>query len=376
MGGIINPGMFPAPLCGRERFRRVMHYQTVDRVPHFEFGYWRETYGVWHTQGLPVEIDDEPAANDYFGFDRFGCCPVNDWNWLTPPFERRVLEEDDRHQIIIDADGVKAMVNKDGSSSIPHILEYPLKTRADWARFKERLDPDDPRRFPAGWEELLRKYTYRDYPLGIHIGSLLGLLRDWIGFENIALLFYDDPDFLDEMIEYMCRFNLRIIEKLASVISFDYANGWEDIAFKNGPLLSPAMFRRFLLPRYKRLAEALRRFGVDVIFTDCDGDINILVEPWLEAGFNCMFPLEVACGTDPVALRARFGKQLLLIGGVNKRKLIEGKRAIDEEMDRLAPLVEEGGFIPHVDHRCPPDVTLENYQYYLARKRKILGFQT
>ena len=177
------------------------------------------------------------------------------------------------------------------------------------------------------------------------------------------------------MIEYMCRFNLRIIEKLASVISFDYANGWEDIAFKNGPLLSPAMFRRFLLPRYKRLAETLRRFGVDVIFTDCDGDINLLVEPWLEAGFNCMFPLEVACGTDPVALRARYGKQLLLIGGANKRKLIEGKRAIDEEMDRLAPLVEEGGFIPHVDHRCPPDVTLENYQYYLARKRMILGFQ-
>jgi len=376
MAGIIQPGMFPQPLTSRERFRRVMHYQSVDRVPHFEFGYWNETYRTWHQQGLPERIDNENAANAYFGFDRFGCCPVNDWNWLCPPFEPAVLEEDEKHRVIIDADGIKCMINKDGSSSIPHVLEYPLKNRQDWLRFKERLDPDDPKRFPPDWPRMLNEYTYRDYALGLHIGSLLGLLRDWIGFEQIALMFYDDPDLLEEMIEYLCQFNLRIIDKLASVISFDYANGWEDIAFKNGPLLSPAMFKRFLAPRHERIAKTLHGYGIDVIFTDCDGDINALVEFWLASGFNCMFPLEVGCGTDPVALRDRYGKQLLLIGGVNKRQLIAGKRAIDEELARLAPLVEEGGFIPHVDHRCPPDVTLENYLYYMEGKKKILGYKS
>jgi uroporphyrinogen-III decarboxylase len=374
MAGIIDKKQFTSPLRNRERFKRVMHFQSVDRVPHFEFGYWNETYDVWHQQGLPREIDTEKKMNRHFGFDRFELCPVNDWNWLCPPFEEQVLEEDDRHKIIIDKDGVKCKVKKDGTSSIPYILDFPLKTRDDWERIKEKLNPDDPRRFPANWKELLQSYKDRDFILGIHCGSLMGLIRDLMGFENIALAFYDMPDLMHEIFEYMCDFNIKIIEKLFKVIEFDYANGWEDIAFRNGPMISPAMFREFLFPRFKRIADVLKKNGVEVIFTDCDGDINPIVDQWIEAGFTCQFPLEVGSGTDPVKLREKFGRQVLLIGGVNKRKLIEGKKGIDEEMARLAPLVEDGGFIPHVDHRCPPDVTLENYEYYLEKKKEILGF--
>jgi uroporphyrinogen-III decarboxylase len=164
-----------------------------------------------------------------------------------------------------------------------------------------------------------------------------------------------------------------VIEPLLRDIDFDYANGWEDIAFRNGPLIGPAMFRDFLLPGYKRIASLLRAHGVNVIFTDCDGDINAIVDLWMEAGFTCQFPLEVGAGTDPIALRERFGERVLLIGGVNKRALIAGRDPIDREMERLAPLVAQGGFIPHVDHRCPPDVTFENYLYYLEAKKRILG---
>ena len=374
MGGIIRPELFRAPLSARDRFRRTMQFQSVDRVPHFEFGYWNETYAAWHAQGMPREIDTEKKANAYFGFDRIELCPVNDWNWLCPPFEEKVLKEDDRHRTIIDKDGLTCEVNKDGSSSIPHVLDYPLKDRASWLRIRERLEARDPRRFPAGWEALKASYHNRDWPLGVHAGSLLGFLRDLMGFENIAIAFHDEPGLVQEMIDHMVEFNCTIIEKLARDIDFDYANGWEDIAFRNGPIIGPAMFRRFLLPGYRRIASLLHRHGVNVIFTDCDGDINAIVDQWIEAGFTCQFPLEVAAGTDPLALRARFGDRVLLIGGVNKRALIAGRGEIDREMDRLAPLVEQGGFIPHVDHRCPPDVTFENYLTYLEAKRRILGF--
>ncbi|HQK95802.1 MAG TPA: hypothetical protein PLD23_20050 [Armatimonadota bacterium] len=40
-------------------------------------------------------------------------------------------------------------------------------------------------------------------------------------------------------------------------------------------------------------------------------------------------------------------------------------------MERLLPVVEEGGFIPHVDHRVPADVPLANYKYYLKLKREM-----
>lgn len=372
----LNKELFIKPLTQRERFKRVMQFQSVDRIPHFEFWYWSETLLAWHKQGLPVEINSSGKLDAYFNFDTFHVCPVNSWNWLLPPYEEQIVEEDDNHRIIIDRNGVKCAVNKNGSASIPHMIDFPLKNRDDWKRIKdERLDPYNPGRFPGNWDALKQSYFDRNYPLGIHIGSIIGFLRNMMGFENIALAFYDMPELLDEMIEYMCDFNIKMIEMLAKDIEFDYANGWEDIAFKNGPLMSPAMFREFLYPRYKRIADVLKKYGIHVIFTDCDGNINPIVDQWIEAGFTCQFPLEIASGTDPVTLRERFGDKVLLIGGVDKMRLLEGKTGIDREMERLAPIVEQGGYIPHLDHLCPPDITLENYRYYLEQKKKILlGF--
>ncbi|MFQ5810758.1 MAG: uroporphyrinogen decarboxylase family protein, partial [Armatimonadota bacterium] len=129
----------------------------------------------------------------------------------------------------------------------------------------------------------------------------------------------------------------------------------------------------FLVPRYRRIADLLLEHGCDVVITDCDGNINDVVHLWLAGGVNCMFPVEVAAGTDPVALRERFGHDILLAGGVNKRELAKDKQAIEQEVQRLLPLVEDGGFIPHVDHRVPPDVSYENYLYYLDCKRETFG---
>jgi len=53
-------------------------------------------------------------------------------------------------------------------------------------------------------------------------------------------------------------------------------------------------------------------------------------------------------------------------------QLAKGKKAIDEELERLHPLVEKGGYIPMVDHRVPPDVSFENYLYYIEKKKEIL----
>ncbi|MCL6630075.1 MAG: hypothetical protein K6U00_10795, partial [Armatimonadetes bacterium] len=106
---------------------------------------------------------------------------------------------------------------------------------------------------------------------------------------------------------------------------------------------------------------------------DCDGNINAIVEQWLAAGVNCMFPLEINGGTDPVALRERFGQQVLLAGGVDKIQLAKGKKEIEKELERIRPVVESGGYIPHVDHRVPPDISYENYLYYLKVKKHLFG---
>jgi uroporphyrinogen decarboxylase len=348
-----------------------MHFEGVDRIPNYEFGYWDETLPTWHKEGLPSDIDDEAKAYAHFGIETTDYLTAN--GWICPAFEYQVLEENDDQKIIIDGDGVRCLVKKKGGSSIPHFLEFPIKTRADWLEVKKRFDPDHPDRVPANLEVEVERVRASDKPVGIWCGSLLGKLRDLMGFENIAMALAEEPGWMHEMIEHMTEFHIAVMKKTLGKVQYDYANGWEDIAFNNGPLLSPKMFREFLFPRYQRIAGLLHQHGIDIIYTDCDGNITPIVDQWIEAGYTCMFPVEVHGGTDPVALRKKYGKSIRFLGGVDKTKLRKTRREILDEMKRIEPLIHEGGFIPHVDHRCPPDVSLDNYRYYLEIKRKMCG---
>jgi len=358
----------------RERWVATMHFQPVDHIPDEEFGWWENTLTAWHEQGLPREINTLPKGDIYFGFAPRAWVPVH--QGLLPGFERIELGRRGDRVLVRDEHGATCEIHASGQDSIPHFLDFALKDREAWEReFKPRLDPDDPRRLPAGeqWERMTAEWRNRDYPLGIGIGSLYGWMRDWMGFERAAMMVYDDPALVEEIMEQITRVVLRTIEWAAPQVDLDFGAGWEDMCFNAGPMISPAHFERFMVPRYRRIADLLRAHGCDIVYTDCDGNINALVPLWLEAGVNCMFPVEVAAGSDPIALRDKYGKAVLLLGGVNKRALIEGKEAICRELKRIAPYVAEGGWIPHVDHRVPPDVTLENYRYYLSAKRDMFG---
>ncbi len=362
------------PLTHRERWLRTMHFQEVDHIPDEEFGYWDNTLTLWHEQGLPREITSNWRADIYFGFAPRAMVPVRDG--LLPGFKRTVLDNRGDHVLIRDEHGATCEIHGSGQDSIPHFIDFLLKDREEWEReFKPRLDPDDARRRPsdADWERQKDEYRNRDYPLGISIGSLYGWMRDWMGFERAAMMVYDDPGLVEEIMETITRIVLRGIEWAGPEMQIDFGAGWEDMAFRNGPMISPASFERFMVPRYKRISDALRKHGCDIVFTDCDGNINALVPLWLKAGLNCMFPVEVAAGSDPISLRQKYGRDILLIGGVNKRSLAQGKQAIRAELARIEPEVRAGGWIPHVDHRVPPDVSFDDYRYYLAAKRDLFG---
>jgi uroporphyrinogen decarboxylase len=149
---------------------------------------------------------------------------------------------------------------------------------------------------------------------------------------------------------------------------------WEDMCYNAGPLLSPQHFKQFLVPHYKRITGLLHKHDVDVVWVDCDGCIDALLPLWLEAGVNCMFPIEIGTwGADPVKYRRQYGRDLLLMGGFDKHILARSKPEIEAEVRRLTPLVEEGGYIGFCDHRVPPDVPLENYMFYLETVRHMWG---
>jgi uroporphyrinogen decarboxylase len=357
----------------RERWLATMHFQPVDYVPDMEFGYWDETFPLWHEQGLPNCINSNYRADIFFGFETIDYAPVDPG--VLPPFEYKILEEDDRHQTVQDWDGCIKIINKTDFSTIPRYLKFPIESRGDWEEFKKRLDPATLGRFPSEetWESWKTCALASERPLGITIASLFGRIRDWMGFENVAYTVMDDPDLIQEMMEHITNLIISVIERPIKEIKFDVAAMWEDMCFNHGPILQPKYFEEWMVPRMKQITNLLAEHGCDIAYVDCDGNINELVHLWLEGGVNCMFPLEVRGGTNPVDLREKYGHRVLLMGGIDKTRLIAGKDEIKKEISRVKSIVEDGGYIPHVDHRCPPDVAYENYLYYLKLKRDTFG---
>ncbi len=369
----------------RERFIATMHYQPRDRAPLYDFNFWDETLPAWYEQGLPRHWH-RGNVREYFGLDcSLGGGGPGDWGVgintkLMPPFETRILQDFGDEYTQMQDDGV--IVRKQRSSvSIPMHEGHTLVDRESWNRhYKPRLDPSTPGRLPPDWDRRVETWTdpHRTHPVFLWAGSLFGWIRDWMGLENVAMVVYDDPAWFEEMVITIADLQVAMLEKIfATGGQFEALSMWEDMCFNAGPLISPAHFRRFLVPQYKRITSLCHRHGVDIVYLDCDGKIDDLIPLWLEAGVNCMFPLEIGTwGADPVRYRREYGRDLLMMGGFDKHILQRTPREIEAEIYRLTPLVEEGGYIGFPDHRVPPDVPLENYLFYCRTVRRVWGRDT
>jgi hypothetical protein len=358
-------------LTTRERFNEVMHCQKPDRVPNMDFGYWDETIVKWHKQGLPTQVKTNTDVEHYLGLEGVESIPMLPLhNGLFPKFEYKVLEEKSDCKIIQSEEGIICEIPRIGET-IPKYIKFGIESREDWEVYKaERLDYKREDRI-GDIKKVADEAHASGMPVRFEAGSLYGWLRNWMGVENLSIAIMTERDWIEEIMEHLTEMSLYLIEKALPGIEVDIAWWWEDMCYNKGPLISPKLFKELMVPRYKRITDALKKHNVGVNILDCDGCIYQLVPGWLEAGINCMFPIEAA-HTDPLNLREQYGTDLLLMGGVNKMELIRGKEAIDRELERIQPLIEQGGYIPTVDHRVPSDVLFENYLYYLEKKKQIL----
>ena len=88
---------------------------------------------------------------------------------------------------------------------------------------------------------------------------------------------------------------------------------------------------------------------------------------------NVLFPFEIrAWNADPMTIRRKYGRELRIVGGMDKRALTRGRPAIDVEIARRLPLMREGGYVPLPGHGMPPDVPLADYRCYLEKTRALL----
>jgi hypothetical protein len=359
----------------RERFNRQMHFRSVDRSFNMEFGYWDENYEQWK-MFTDNGVTNETEANRFFSFDPIEV--ISGPIFMCPAFESREIGvTPDGKRILQNAEGLIAEQPMDGHSTIPHYIKSQISTPDDWKKVKaERFGPDHPDRTIdiESLKAVHKPDEVRDYPLGVYCGSMIGKIRDMLTFEGLCYAVYDYPEMVEDMVETCCVLVENFLDRVLPHFQFDYASGWEDICFKNGPIVPPSFFRDVLRPRYRRIRDKLDRYGIDLWYTDCDGDVRPIMKHLMDGGINCLFPYEVNSCAHPGELLDQY-PELRIMGGVDKIELAKGPKAIDAYLNTLIPYVERGGYIPFCDHRCPPNVKEEDYLYYLDKKEELFGLK-
>ncbi len=366
----------------RERYLATAEFRPVDRTFLLSPWVWSETVERWRKEGLPTTGDYWNGLAEYFRTDLVGeACAEHKFHddhgtpELIPPLEKKILSETEEYQVIRTEFGstVKKFKNQPG---MPEWLEYPVKDRQDWETLiKPRRDWRTP-----GWTlqgEELKRYAeqmkHRDHALGVWCASLYGWPRCLMGVERVSTMFYDDPGLVHEMCEHIAEWAVQTLTPLLTAVQFDFAFIWEDMAGKAGPLCSPATYREFCLEPLKRVTSLLHQHGVKHIIVDSDGNNDVLIPLWLEAGVTGLRPFEIAAGCDAVATRRKYGQDLIIQGAIDKRALAQGPEEIDREVLSKVPwLCMQGGYFPQVDHLVPPDVSLENYTYYSRLLRAVV----
>ncbi|MCL4535589.1 MAG: hypothetical protein M1370_10580 [Bacteroidetes bacterium] len=374
-----------------ERFQAVMSFEPVDRTLLWEFGYWGGAIRRWYDEGLPrrsgipaevgyaegvgAELTGQMPGryldrdvHNYLGFDdEVHRIPLN--NYLCPAFEPEVLEDHGEWQVWRDERGVVKRDRKD-KGSLPDFVSWPVTDRESWERLKaERLRPTLEGRLPDDWPQLLEAYRKRTAPLAIGGSTgFYGTPRYLLGDHRILTMYYDDPELMRDMVNYLADFWVAIYDAvLKQTGGADLALIWEDMSYKGGPLISPATFREFLLPGYKKLTALFRDHGIKVVLVDTDGNCWKLIPLMVEGGVTGLYPFEVNAGMNVVEVRESFPR-LNIIGGIDKVAVAAGKEQIDRELEAKVPLMlRRGGYIPCIDHHVSADISWENFLYYRKR---------
>lgn len=354
-------------LSARELWNNIMHHRGHDRMPVMHWIGWPETNARWRREGMPGDCDIYAflKAAPYRVTIRINV-------GLYPPFAEETLEETAEWRIYRAADGVvqQAWKNKSG---IPHYIDFTLKDARNWDEYKKRLQPH-PDRIPANVDEQIAAAEASGSPIFLDTGSLMGWIRNWMGVESMCYLMFDAPEVYADMVNTLADLACWGLDQVIPRMHTrpDMGLGWEDICGKNGPLINPDFFQKYVSPGYIKIRNKLEEYGVDLLGVDSDGDITALIRPWLDSGVNVMFPFEIGTwDADPVKVLRQYGRDLRIFGGYNKYALEKGPAAIDAELERRLPAMKLGGYVILSDHFVTPDTPLANFQYYLDRLRTL-----
>jgi uroporphyrinogen decarboxylase len=346
-------------MTSRERVRMALEHKEPDRVPIHD-SIWGATVSRWHKEGLPEEI----PVSEYFGFEiaSFGAD-------LSPRFPVKVLERNETYIVETTPYGGVRKNFRDYSTT-PEIIDWPIKSKEDWYKIKDRLQPDITR---VDWVSSLNAYN-RAYEDGkfITYSAAMGYdnFQSYIKTEELLIILVEDPEWAKDMF----RTHAILLIEMAKIMmehgfKFDGAFLFNDMGYRNGPLFSPKTYQKVLQETDAMICEFFHSHNMPVILHSC-GNVKELIPYLIEAGFDCLQPLEVKAGMDLLELKPKYGDKIAFMGGIDVRKMTDPV-AIEEEISKKFEVAKKGGgYIYHSDHSIPKNVSFEDYKRVIELVKK------
>ena len=362
--------MAKASLTGQERVNRAMERRPQDRVPRHD-SFWGETIERWKSEGL---AGDHETVLTRLGTDFQSLC----WVWPSVfPGQNTLVTEDAETRVVRDSQGkrVRYWKNKSGT---PEHLGFECDCRRIWEeRFKPLLldtglqvDPEAARRnFRLG----------RSKGLWCHLTGVEPFeeTRSLMGDEITLLAMAEDPEWIrDVSITFTDQVLRNLDAVMATGIQPDGLWIYGDMAFKTATMCSPAMYRELIWPDHRRLADWAHAHRLKFIY-HTDGNINGVMDLFVQAGFDCVQPLEAKAGMDLRVLAPRYGRQLTFFGNVDVMVMGTNDRAkVEQEVRaKLAAGQQNHGYIYHSDHSVPPTVSWPTYQFLIDLLDRYGGYE-
>jgi len=357
-----------AHTVGREEYLDYMTFKRNDR-PLFT-----EIFGP--IIGLKEEWEEQGATPEELDFSAFTYrCEARGWipvkTGLNGGYPEEQIEETEEHKIWRDGLGRTMKLSKQ-AATLPLPLDYPVKTMDDWLKIKPWYEFSE-ERLSTDWQAAALRYLEEDRVVCVGIPGGFDEPRQLLGEEELCVAYYVQSELIHDMLQTIGDTAFKVLERITSAVKVDLLFIHEDMAGRSGPLAGPVQVREFILPYYRKIWDLMQDRGTRLFDQDSDGDINSVIDVFLDAGINCMHPMEPAANMDIVKVREKYGSRLALYGGIDKHVIRESKDAIVSELEyKIPPMVKTGGCVLALDHRIPNGTPLENYRFYLAKAWEIM----
>ncbi len=357
------------PTVKREEYLDYMTFRRNERPLFTEiFGPIVGLKEEWEEQGATPEELDFSAFK--YRFEASGSVPVNTGRMGGYPGE--FIEETEDYVLSRDGLGRTMKLSK-GAATIALPMDYPVRNMDDWLKLKPFYEFSEAR-FGRNWEDIARKHLNAGRVVRVGIPGGFDEPRQLMGVEILGIAYYDQPELVHDILNTIGDTAYKVLDKVSAAVQVDLLSVHEDMAGKTGPLAGPKQVNEFIKPYYRRIWDMLADRGAILFDQDSDGDMNAIIPAFLDAGVNCMHPMEPAANMDIVKIREQYGTKLAFYGGIDKHVIRRSQEEITAELEyKIPPMVATGGCVLALDHRIPNGTPLENYKFYIRKAWEIMN---